>query len=64
MPTGYYYIYLEFIDAMGNEMMNMFPLVSLTFDEEEYVRFNVQEEGWYFDLESVDMMLDRFDWTP
>ena len=49
---------------MGNEMMNMFPLVSLTFDEEEYVRFNVQEEGWYFDLESVDMMLDRFDWTP
>ena len=39
MPT-YYYTFLEFIEAVGSEMVNVLPLVSITI-EEEYVKFNV-----------------------
>ena len=39
MPT-YYYTFSEFIDAVGSEMVNVLPLVSMTI-EEEYVKFNV-----------------------
>ena len=39
MPT-YYYTFSEFIEAVGSEMVNVLPLVSMTI-EEEYLKFNV-----------------------
>ena len=31
--------------------------------EDEYVKFNVQEEGYYFDRTSDDTTMDGFGWT-
>ena len=39
MPTDYY-TFLEFIEAVGSEMVNVLPLVSMTI-EEEYMKFSV-----------------------
>ena len=62
MSIGYD-LYLEFIDALGSEMVKVLPLVLMTI-EEEYVELNVQEDGWYFDRESEDMTMNGFGWTP
>ena len=62
MSIGYYF-YLEFIDALGSEMVKVFPLVLMTI-EEEYVELNVQEDGWHFDRESDDTTMNGFGWTP
>ena len=35
-----YFTFSEFIEAVGSEMVNVLPLVSMTI-EEEYVKFNV-----------------------
>ena len=61
ISTGYY-TYLEFIEAVGSEMVKVVPLVSMTI-EEEYVKFNVQGEGWYFDRTSDNTTMDSFGWT-
>ena len=58
MPT-YYYTFSEFIDAVGCEMVKVFPLVSITI-EEEYVKFNVKGELWYFDRDSDDTTIDEW----
>ena len=58
MPT-YYYTFSEFIDAVGSEMVKMLLLVSMTI-EEEYVKFNVQKELWYFDRVSNNITMDDF----
>ena len=60
--TGYY-TYLEFIEAVGAEMDKVITTVSMTI-EDKYVRFNVEEEGWYFDRGSEDTTIDGFGWTP
>ena len=62
MFTGYY-SFLKFIEAAGSEMVKVLSLVSIMI-ENEYVTFNVQREGWYFDRESEDTTIDGFDRTP
>ena len=62
MSTGYC-SYLEFIEAVGVETVKVLPLVSMTI-EEENVKFNVQEHGWYFDNDSDNTTIDNIDWTP
>ena len=48
MPTGYY-TFSEFIVAVGNEMVKVLFLVSMTIND-DHVRFNVtSNESWYFD---------------
>ena len=42
MPTGYY-TYLEFIEAVGAEMVKVLPLTSMTINE-DHVRFNDQSK--------------------
>ena len=44
MSTGYN-TYLEFIEAVGSEMMKVLTIISMTIIEEEYMKLNVQEEG-------------------
>ena len=61
-PTGYY-SFLEFIEAVGSEMVKVLSIISMMI-EEEYVTFNVQKERWYFDRESEDTTIDGFDRTP
>ena len=56
MPTDYY-TFSEFIEALGSEMVNVLPLVSMTI-EEEYVKFNVQGELRYFDRVSNDTTMN------
>ena len=58
MPT-YYYTFSQFIDAVGSEMVNVLHLVSMMI-EEEYVKFNVQGELWYFDRDSDDTTIDKW----
>ena len=58
MPTRYY-TFLEFIEAVGSEMVMMLSIVSMKI-EKECVTFNVQKEGWYFDRESEDTTIDGF----
>ena len=58
MPT-YYYTFSEFIDAVGCEMVKVLPLISMTI-EEEYVKFSVQGELWYFDRVSNNIAMDDF----
>ena len=58
MPTGYY-TFSEFIDAVGSEMVNVLPLVSMTI-EEEYVKFNVKEELWYLNRVSNNTINEWF----
>ena len=58
MPT-YYYTFSEFIDAVGCEMVNVLPLVSMTI-EEEYVKFNVKGELWYLDRVSNDTTINEW----
>ena len=58
MPTDYY-TFSEFIEALGSEMVNVLPLVSMTI-EEEYVKFNVQGELRYFDRVSNDTTMNGF----
>ena len=62
LPTGYY-TFSEFIEAVGNEMVKVLPLISMTINE-DHVRFNDQSESWYFDRSSVDTTIDGFGWTP
>ena len=61
-PTGYY-TFLEFIESIGSEMVKVLSIISIMI-ENEYVTFNVQREGWYFDRESEDTTIDGFGWTP
>ena len=58
MPTRYY-TFLEFIEAVGSEMVMVLSIVSMKI-EKECVTFNVQKEGWYFDRESEDTTIDGF----
>ena len=58
MPTGYF-TFSEFIEAVGSEMVNVLPLVSMTI-EEEYVKFNVQGELWYLDRVSNNTTMNGF----
>ena len=58
MPT-YYYTFSQFIDAVGSEMVNVLHLVSMMI-EEEYVKFNVQVELWYFKRDSDDTTIDKW----
>ena len=58
-----YYSFLEFIESIGSEMVKVLSIVSIMI-ENEYVTFNVQREGWYFDRESEDTTIDGFDTTP
>ena len=58
MPT-YYYTFSQFIDAVGSEMVNVLHLVSMMI-EEEYVKFNVQGELWYFDRVSNDTTINEW----
>ena len=58
MPTGNYTL-LEFIEAVNNEMLNVLSIVSMKI-EKEYVKFNVQREGWYFDNDSDNTTIDGF----
>ena len=58
-----YYTFLGFIEAVGSEMVKVLSIVSIMI-ENEYVTFNVQREGWYFDRESEDTTIDGFGWTP
>ena len=62
MPTGYY-TFLEFIESIGREMVKVLSIVSMKI-EKEYVTFNVQREGWYFDHDSDNTTIDGFGWTP
>ena len=39
-----YYTYLEFIEAVGVEMVKVLLVVSMTINEDEPVKFNVQGE--------------------
>ena len=48
---------------LGSEMVKVLPFVSMTI-EEENVKFNVQEHGWYFDNDSDNTTIDNIDWTP
>ena len=61
MPTRYY-TFLEFIEVVNNEMVMVLSIVSMKI-EKEYVTFNVQKEGWYFDHKSEDTTIDGFGWT-
>ena len=61
MPTRYY-TFLEFIEAVGSDMLNVLSIVSMKI-EKEYVTFNVKKEGWYFDRVSEDTTIDGFGWT-
>ena len=54
-----YYSFLEFIESIGSEMVKVLSIVSIMI-ENEYVTFNVQREGWYFDRESEDTTIDGF----
>ena len=59
-----YYTYLEFVEAVGSEMMKVLPLVSMTINE-DHTRFNVtSDESWYFDRDTTDTTIDDFGWTP
>ena len=58
-----YYTFLEFIEAIGSEMVKVLSIISMMI-EDKYVTFNVQREGWYFDRESEDTTIDGFGWTP
>ena len=58
LPVGYY-MFSEFIEAVGAEMVKVLPLVSMTI-EDDHVRFNVLADGWYFDRSSVDTTIDGF----
>ena len=58
MPTGNYTL-LEFIEVVNNKMFIVLSIVSIMI-ENEYVTFNVQREGWYFDRESEDTTIDGF----
>ena len=58
MPTDYY-TFFEYIEAVDSEMVNVLPLVSMTI-EEEYVKFNVKGELWYFDRDSDDTTIDEW----
>ena len=62
MPTGYYTL-LEFIEAVNNEMLNVLSIVSMKILK-EYVKYNIQREGWYFDRDSEDTTIDGFGWIP
>ena len=48
---------------LDSEMVKVLPFVSMTI-EEENVKFNVQEHGWYFDSDSDNTTIDNIDWTP
>ena len=48
---------------LDSEMVKVLPFVSMTI-EEENVKFNVQEYGWYFDNDSDNTTIDNIDWTP
>ena len=48
---------------LNSEMVKVLPPVSMTI-EEENVKFNVQEHGWYFDSESDNTKIDDIGWTP
>ena len=58
-----YDTFSEFIEAVGSEMVKVLPLISMTI-EEEYVRFNVQGEGWSFDRVIDNTTMDGYGWTP
>ena len=62
MPTGYYTL-LEFIEVVNNEMLNVLSIVSMKILK-EYVKYNIQREGWYFDRDSDNTTIDGFGWTP
>ena len=62
IPTGYY-TYLEFIEAVGNELSKVITTVSMTI-EDKYVKFNVEGNEWYFDRDTTDTTIDGFGWTP
>ena len=64
MPTGYY-TYLEFIEAVGSEMMKVLTIVSMAIIEEEYVKLNVQEEGVTLIVKvTTRRWMDGFGWAP
>ena len=48
---------------LDSEMVKVLPFVSMTI-EEECVKFNVQEHGWYFDSESDNTTIDNIGYTP
>ena len=50
---------IDTIEQWDNESA---PLVTMMI-EDEYVKFNVQEEGYYFDWTSDDTTMDGFGWT-
>ena len=58
-----YYSFLEFIEVVNNMMFIVLSIVSMKI-EKEYVTFNVQREGWYFDNDSDNTTIDGFRWTP
>ena len=58
MPTRYY-TFLEFIEAVGSEMVMVLSIVSMTI-EDKCVKFNVQGEGWYFERDSDNTTVDGF----
>ena len=62
IPTGYY-TYDEFIEAIDIELGEVVSLVS-TIIEDEYVIFNIQGDGWYFDHENDNTTIDKFGWIP
>ena len=62
MPTGYY-TFSEFIEAVGNEMVIVLSLISMTIND-NHVLFNVQANGWFFDRTSIDTIIDGFGRTP
>ena len=58
MSTGYY-TFLEFIEAVSSEMVMMLSIVSMMI-EEENVKLNDWEHGWYFDRDSDNTAIDGF----
>ena len=58
-----YYTFLEFIEVVNNKMFIVLSIVLMKI-EKEYVTFNIQREGWYYDRESEDTTIDGFGWTP
>ena len=58
MSTGYYTI-IEFIEAVNSEMVMMLSIVSMMI-EEENVKLNDWEHGWYFDNDSDNTTINGF----
>ena len=58
-----YNTFLEFIEVVNNKMFIVLSTVSMKI-EKEYVTFNVQREGRFFDFDSDNTTIDGFGWTP